>query len=567
MGSVERAGDATSEMESAEEEEMVGGGELAQHLMNRLSDFSLAEKISTYKPLLGGGHSMLEKYAVVPPPPPTLRARPELSVNHDRNLIRDRACDGDRFRKHCDKAADCVRADCGVPQGILAASAARSVHQTLLLISTSPECSTKRERLRRTALATFAPLVRDGKTSDSAPLHIFYYSVVPTGLTRGEALSTITARIHAAAVASLPANVRRRVRALRALQRQFVDVEAQFYSEVHALECKYEKLYKPLFEKVTLCNELDEHSIATVLSTFLSGDYEPKDEECVNPWRDDSEEEELARGVRSAAISDLAPNDAPPSDQTQPTEPDVDPNVKGIPGFWYTIFKNVSMLSEMMQEHDEPILKCLQDIKVNMHEDPIGFTLEFHFAPNDYFTNTVLTKEYFMKCKPDDESPLEFEGPEIYSCKGCEINWKKGKNVTVKTIKKKQKHKSRGSVRTVTKSVQADSFFNFFAPPSMPEDADSGLIADVQTLLTADFEIGHYIRERVVSRAVLLFTGEGLDEDDDDDFEEEEEECSTEESEEEELPPRRRSAKKALPSNKGSGQPQAQGNPAECKQQ
>lgn len=41
----------------------------------------------------------------------------------------------------------------------------------------------------------------------------------------------------------------------------------------------------------------------------------------------------------------------------------MDPNVKGIPDFWYTIFKNVSMLSEMMQEHDEPILKTLLDIK------------------------------------------------------------------------------------------------------------------------------------------------------------------------------------------------------------
>lgn len=34
MGTVERAGDATSEMESGEEE-IVGGGELAQHLMQR----------------------------------------------------------------------------------------------------------------------------------------------------------------------------------------------------------------------------------------------------------------------------------------------------------------------------------------------------------------------------------------------------------------------------------------------------------------------------------------------------------------------------------------------------
>lgn len=53
----------------------------------------------------------------------------------------------------------------------------------------------------------------------------------------------------------------------------------------------------------------------------------------------------------------------------------------------------------------------------------------------------------------------------IKCLQGCVIDWKKGKNVTIKTIKKNQKHKSRGSMRTVTKTVQNDSFFNFFNPP------------------------------------------------------------------------------------------------------
>ena len=44
--------------------------------------------------------------------------------------------------------------------------------------------------------------------------------------------------------------------------------------------------------------------------------------------------------------------------------------------------------------------------------------------------------------------------------------------------------------------------------------------------MSADFEIGHYIRERIVPRAVLYFTGDALD---DDDFEEEEEEEEEEE--------------------------------------
>lgn len=71
-----------------------------------------------------------------------------------------------------------------------------------------------------------------------------------SGITRSEVLAAITSRIYSETIASLPPNVRRRIRALRSLQKEFVDIEAKFYSEVHALECKYEKLYKPLFEKV-----------------------------------------------------------------------------------------------------------------------------------------------------------------------------------------------------------------------------------------------------------------------------------------------------------------------------
>jgi hypothetical protein len=37
---------------------------------------------------------------------------------------------------------------------------------------------------------------------------------------------------------------------------------------------------------------------------------------------------------------------------------------------------------------------------------------------------------------------------------------------------------------------------------------------ETENLLAADFEIGHFIRERLVPRAVLYFTGEALDDDD-----------------------------------------------------
>ncbi|CAL7945313.1 unnamed protein product [Xylocopa violacea] len=298
---------------------------------------------------------------------------------------------------------------------------------------------------------------------------------------------------------NLPAPVKRRIKALKQLQLVTTNIEAKFYEEVHALECVYYKMCAPLYEK---------------RSEIVSGVYEPTDEQCV--WESDDEEEGLTNDLKTKANLE--------DDKSKMTKKEEVENedIKGIPDFWLTIFKNVETLADMVQEHDEPILKHLYDIKVIFLEsNPMGFVLEFHFEPNEYFSNSVLTKEYIMKCTPEKNDPFSFEGPEIYKCKGCVIDWKKGKNVTVKTIKKNQKHKSRGSIRTVTKTVQNDSFFNFFSPPVVPDDTEGELDDETQALLTSDFEIGHYIRERIVPRAVLYYTGEGL-EDEDEDYEEEE---------------------------------------------
>lgn len=104
------------------------------------------------------------------------------------------------------------------------------------------------------------------------------------------------------------------------------------------------------------------------------------------------------------------------------------------------------------QEHDEPILKHLQDIKVYFSDpgqqmvsdngsDHVclfvclffnsmtrtsvilfvlhqSFTLEFHFEANEFFTNTVLTKTYKMRSEPDESDPFSYDGPEIASCTG-----------------------------------------------------------------------------------------------------------------------------------------------------
>ena len=336
-------------------------------------------------------------------------------------------------------------------------------------------------------------------------------------------------------IQSLPKSVKRRIKALKKLQFDSSKIEGDFYKEVHELECKYAAKYTPLFEK---------------RSKVVTGGVEPTDEEC--DWPSDEEKEDEKEDVKNKAkVGDGEKADSEEKEKEK-KEDNEGADVKGIPNFWLTVFKNVDMLSEMIQDHDEPILNHLQDVKVQFSStQDMGFTLEFYFESNKFFNNTVLTKQYQMRSEPDEADPFSFEGPEIVKCKGCEIDWCKGQNVTVKTIKKKQKHKGRGTTRTITKTVQNDSFFNFFTPPTVPEE-DSEMDEDLEALLAADFEIGHFIRERIVPRAVLYFTGEALE--NDDDFDEEEEEGEEEGEYDEDAD------QDYVPQNDGS-------KPEECKQQ
>lgn len=50
--------------------------------------------------------------------------------------------------------------------------------------------------------------------------------------------------------------------------------------------------------------------------------------------------------------------------------------------------------------------------------------------------------------------------------------------------------------------VQTSNVFS-----TVPEDSNAEVDEDTRALLTADFEIGHYIRESIVPRATLYFTG------------------------------------------------------------
>ena len=53
------------------------------------------------------------------------------------------------------------------------------------------------------------------------------------------------------AVSSLPKVVKRRLKALKKLQFDMIKIEAEFYKEVHELECRYATKYAPLFDRVS----------------------------------------------------------------------------------------------------------------------------------------------------------------------------------------------------------------------------------------------------------------------------------------------------------------------------
>ena len=104
-----------------------------------------------------------------------------------------------------------------------------------------------------------------------------------------------------------------------------------------------------------------------------------------------------------------------------------------------------------MFEVDHPILKHLQRIENIDEEGTENYTIKFHFSPNDYFENEILSARFVM-----------ISDNEADRIEGTDIKWKEGKDITKKEVTKEQKNKKTGKTRTITKKVDAESFFNFF---------------------------------------------------------------------------------------------------------
>lgn len=207
-------------------------------------------------------------------------------------------------------------------------------------------------------------------------------------------------------VESLPAPIRRRVAGLKGVQKEHSKLEAQFQEEVLELEKKYFTKFTPLYQK---------------RAKIVNGGAEPTDEEVKAGEQDEEEDEDGAE-----------------SSKAEETEADTSSKAqKGIPEFWLSAMKNQISLAELMTEKDEEALKLLTDVRMEYLDKP-GFRLIFEFADNEFFSNSTITKTYYYQ----EESG--YGGDFIYDhAEGDKINWKDGKDLTVKIESKKQRNKSR----------------------------------------------------------------------------------------------------------------------------
>ncbi|TPP56618.1 Nucleosome assembly protein 1 1, partial [Fasciola gigantica] len=297
---------------------------------------------------------------------------------------------------------------------------------------------------------------------------------------------------------SLPSIVKGRIRALKRIQYETLKLEVQFYKELAKLESRFVDKHKQLFDK---------------RQAIVSGEIEPSAEETTWYLSDDEDVEGSVKFMKSSNEGDSSVETS--SHNLNKTHP------KGIPGFWLTVLKHAPLICDIIRPVDIPALTHLKDIRAVPLEnnDIMGFQLEFEFEPNEYFTNKVLTKRYYLGYELREDNPLSYDGPEVTSSEGCTINWNPDRDLTA--ISSSKLNRSRTGEERQPFGRSMESFFQFFNPPQ-PPSTPKGTNPDLEQKLMDDYDLGQYLKERVIPRAVTYFTGEALDldneVDDPDDF-------------------------------------------------
>jgi|LauGreDrversion4_2_1035121.scaffolds.fasta_scaffold636593_2 nucleosome assembly protein 1-like 1 len=132
----------------------------------------------------------------------------------------------------------------------------------------------------------------------------------------------------------------------------------------------------------------------------------------------------------------------------------------------------------------------------------------FEFSQNEFFENTILEKQYFL----NKEMLIE-------RIESSTINWKEGKSLAHKTVKKTLKNKSiiilikeTGDKKTVEVLDEKDSFFNFFSNVRLPtteemKNIDFELEKDLGQHFDTEYEFAMEFAEDIIPHALEYFMG------------------------------------------------------------
>ncbi|KAF2994866.1 hypothetical protein E8E14_000526 [Neopestalotiopsis sp. 37M] len=101
--------------------------------------------------------------------------------------------------------------------------------------------------------------------------------------------------------------------------------------------------------------------------------------------------------------------------------------IANIPGFWATVLDNASIELEgaITNKDSEIFANALTHIEVTRPEisvEPRSVGIEFHFKPNEWFADSVLSKNFYWRRGKDGSSSLVSDP--------IKVNWKPGKDVT-----------------------------------------------------------------------------------------------------------------------------------------
>jgi nucleosome assembly protein 1-like 1 len=270
---------------------------------------------------------------------------------------------------------------------------------------------------------------------------------------------------------SLPVHVIPRVAKLQSLDDEREKIMEEYMVERAALEQKYASRFQPLYE---------------TRAKIIKGDMD-----------DEISKEQQAEST-----------DTERKDQDENSQ---EKKEAGIPQFWIVAMTQMETIAELISEEDVDCLDSLLNITCEDDEDGKGFTLSFHFAPNDYFYDSVLTKRYSIPNLLASDEPL------LKHVEGCKIQWKEDMCLTSRKVTKKQrgKGKNAGQIRTVVKTEDKESFFQWFDPPQMPsmEEMDEEEAQRLEEMFDADYEVAQAFRTQMVPRAVMWFSGEAAERD------------------------------------------------------